>query len=484
LHSFEVKDNCIFGYLLTNEPKIFKKWSLEFKNIPRRSTVLKKGYEVDDDLTTKKLWATVSNKFDKIDQLIEQHNLDCLEQETESIIESEEYSINDDLITEQISENEFDEIEIEIIENDIDEMDIEIEKVHPQTPSPTLSQTVSQTQTPLRISSRSNKGIKKYSSDYVYTNLPSLKPIQSQSQSQPLPQTLPPSSFKSQRKSKELEEPSKKRINPFFESNQNKSRKIELNKKRKNQFQETIDDSESETIEYLHQNPKKARKMSTQSSQSQSQSQTPTLSPDEELYSLYVDFDKLQISDIKTYDKQFHLSGLLSYVINHNYFKKNEIIELVDTNQLWDYKEYDRTTSSKYSSDCGVLDINEKFASILKIGFLEPLHINCNTQTNNCYVDEGNHRLAFAYHNKIPFVPARVIASSTCDGKQIPFNTRGLPKDKLTASMLGFKTVSNFPNHPYLPFQLSSKLIKEKFLNPYDIGLDKLLLKNLQSFIN
>ena len=60
--------------------------------------------------------------------------------------------------------------------------------------------------------------------------------------------------------------------------------------------------------------------MSTQSSQSQSQSQTPTLSPDEELYSLYVDFDKLQISDIKTYDKQFHLSGLLSYVINHNYF--------------------------------------------------------------------------------------------------------------------------------------------------------------------
>ena len=75
LHSFEVKNNSVFGYLLTNETKIYKKWPLKFKKIPRTSTTLKKGYEVDEDVASKKLWATVSNKFGKIDQLIEQHKL-------------------------------------------------------------------------------------------------------------------------------------------------------------------------------------------------------------------------------------------------------------------------------------------------------------------------------------------------------------------------------------------------------------------------
>ena len=144
------------------------------------------------------------------------------------------------------------------------------------------------------------------------------------------------------------------------------------------------------------------------------------------MYSLYVNFQKLHVSDIQKYDRKFHLSGLLSYQINHNWIKQNNIIELVDTRQLWHYKEFDRTKTPKYSES--TFNINDKFSSIKDKGFFEPLHINCNPHTKKCYVDEGNHRLTYAFYNNIPFVPARVIPSSTSDGVSIPFHHRDLPK--------------------------------------------------------
>ena len=73
LHSFEMKDNCLVGYALTNETKIFKKWPASFKKVPRKSNLVKNGYDVDEDLTSIKLWETVSNKFEKIDQFLVQN---------------------------------------------------------------------------------------------------------------------------------------------------------------------------------------------------------------------------------------------------------------------------------------------------------------------------------------------------------------------------------------------------------------------------
>ena len=52
-------------------------------------------------------------------------------------------------------------------------------------------------------------------------------------------------------------------------------------------------------------------------------------------------------SSIKACDKQFHVSGLLSYLISHNWGENHQIIELVDTKQLWNYKEIDRNVYPK-----------------------------------------------------------------------------------------------------------------------------------------
>jgi len=290
--------------------------------------------------------------------------------------------------------------------------------------------------------------LKNYNPDFVYSDLPSLTPTSSQTQHSPPPPIV--------KKSRKIIKQSKKRPNSFPEPIQNKSRKTEINKKRKIPFPETIDRKERKIESKKHKrksevelngpNSKKQKHSSPSPSPSQSQSQSP--SSEEELYSLYVNFENLHISEIQTFDKQFHLSGLLSYQINYNWKKQNNIIELVETKQLWDYKEFDRTTTPKYSDCNSLADINKKFSSIKEKGFFEPLHINCNRHTKKCYVDEGNHRLT--YYNNILFVPARVISSLTSDGVTIPFQHRDLPTDKLTASMLGFRTFSNNPKHPCL----------------------------------
>jgi hypothetical protein len=193
------------------------------------------------------------------------------------------------------------------------------------------------------------------------------------------------------------------------------------------------------------------------------------------LYKLYSIFDKELVSIIQSQDIQFHLSGLLSYLINHNWVKNHQIIELVETNQLWNFKEYDRTIVPKDD-----IPLSSKCASILEKGFLEPLILSYDNGNKTCLLEEGNHRLLFAKDNNIPFVPVLVRNSSCENGHPIPEQKISFGPGlggRLCASSIGFNTFKKFPEHPYLPSDLSSKLKSLKFANPYDIGYETLVLK-------
>ena len=87
------------------------------------------------------------------------------------------------------------------------------------------------------------------------------------------------------------------------------------------------------------------------------------------LYSLYKICLKQthQSYAINYFDKKFKLSGLLSYLISHNWSSNNEIIELVNTEQLWEYKEIDRTINSKVISKDPIEVMNKKCSSILNL---------------------------------------------------------------------------------------------------------------------
>jgi hypothetical protein len=203
-------------------------------------------------------------------------------------------------------------------------------------------------------------------------------------------------------------------------------------------------------------------------------SQTQTQDSQNPLYNLYGEsFDKELLSKIQSYDSKFHLSGLISYLITHNWIKQHQIIELVDTNQLWKYKEVDRIESPK--GDC---DLDSKCGSILDQGFFEPLLLTFDIKEKNCLLIEGNSRLAFAKMNKIPFVPVKVIsAPNPKDSKSIPLIKKF---DTLCASSLGFKTIQSFPEHPYLSNELASVLNSLKFESPYDLGYEDMVVKLIQ----
>jgi len=132
------------------------------------------------------------------------------------------------------------------------------------------------------------------------------------------------------------------------------------------------------------------------------------------LYKLYNKFDKELLIDIQNQDKHFNISGLLSYVVNHNWVKKQEIIELVDTKELWNFKEVDRHITPK-----GDNSLESKCGSIKDKGFFEPLILAYDNSTTTCLLVEGNNRLAYAMLNNIPFVPVKVVEAPLEDGYTI-----------------------------------------------------------------
>jgi hypothetical protein len=277
---------------------------------------------------------------------------------------------------------------------------------------------ISQTQcssTPIRSSSRSTKGKQRYSTDFIYSNVTSLKPT-SQSSSLSHSQSQSQSQLESQSKSQ--------------------------NKKRGNDIDDDI-------------SPKKLIK---------SKNKVFSHTENNSLYKLYdKSFDKELLSELQENDKIASISGLLSYVINHNWVNDIGIIELVDTKQLWNFKEVNRLLTPK-----GDTSLKFKCGSIMELGFFEPLTLSYDNESTSCLLEEGNSRLAYAYLNNIPFVPVKVVhGSHHNEGHKV------LVPDKtkvLCPSNLGFDTIQNYPLHPYLSVKLSNELKKQKFEDPYVIG--------------
>jgi hypothetical protein len=81
--------------------------------------------------------------------------------------------------------------------------------------------------------------------------------------------------------------------------------------------------------------------------------------------------------------------------------------QMVKTQDLWDYKEFDRSVTPKSRNNYDHLDQVRRF--ILKNGFQEPIIISCDLQDGKAYITEGNHRLWVALKEGIPFIPCRVI---------------------------------------------------------------------------
>src|ERR1700679_2106831 len=90
-------------------------------------------------------------------------------------------------------------------------------------------------------------------------------------------------------------------------------------------------------------------------------------------YSLYKKLDiKIHGENECSYleqDKTFHLSGILSYQMHYNFFNEYENkIELVSTNEIWKFKEYDRFVEPKFEGDDPIKEIDKKCNSILTHG--------------------------------------------------------------------------------------------------------------------
>ena len=88
-------------------------------------------------------------------------------------------------------------------------------------------------------------------------------------------------------------------------------------------------------------------------------------------------------------------------------FDYSHEFQMVRTQDLWEYKEFDRSLTPKYGNDHDHLEQVRRF--ILKNGFQEPIIISCDLKTGKAYITEGNHRLWVALKEGIPYIPCRVI---------------------------------------------------------------------------
>ena len=88
-------------------------------------------------------------------------------------------------------------------------------------------------------------------------------------------------------------------------------------------------------------------------------------------------------------------------------FDYSHEFQMVRTQDLWEYKEFDRSLTPKYGNDHDHLEQVRRF--ILKNGFQEPIIISCDLKTGKAYITEGNHRLWVALKEGITYIPCRVI---------------------------------------------------------------------------
>ena len=88
-------------------------------------------------------------------------------------------------------------------------------------------------------------------------------------------------------------------------------------------------------------------------------------------------------------------------------FDYSHEFQMVKTQDLWEYREFDRSLMPKAGNNHDHLEQVRRF--ILKNGFQEPIIISCDLTTGKAYITEGNHRLWVAIQEGIPFIPCPVI---------------------------------------------------------------------------
>ncbi|KAJ7328624.1 hypothetical protein OS493_023893 [Desmophyllum pertusum] len=89
---------------------------------------------------------------------------------------------------------------------------------------------------------------------------------------------------------------------------------------------------------------------------------------------------------------------------SNNYLAKSFVSELpyqmVDTNELWEFREFDRFLTPKVKDEGARLEQIRRY--VIKFGIDSPLILTYNTRNGKVYLAEGNHRLAVAMREGIP----------------------------------------------------------------------------------
>ena len=103
-------------------------------------------------------------------------------------------------------------------------------------------------------------------------------------------------------------------------------------------------------------------------------------------------------------EREKHVMQAKSYIPGS--FDYSHEFQMVKTQDLWEYREFDGPLTRKMGDDHDHLEQIRRF--ILKDGFQEAIIISC-LKTGNAYITEGNHRLWVAHKEGIPFIPCCVI---------------------------------------------------------------------------
>jgi hypothetical protein len=79
---------------------------------------------------------------------------------------------------------------------------------------------------------------------------------------------------------------------------------------------------------------------------------------------------------------------------------------MVATEELWEFREFDRLIIPKVEDGGTRLEQIRRY--VLKFGIESPLILTFNHKNGKAYLAEGNHRLAVAMSEGIPYLPVHV----------------------------------------------------------------------------
>lgn len=80
--------------------------------------------------------------------------------------------------------------------------------------------------------------------------------------------------------------------------------------------------------------------------------------------------------------------------------------QMVATEELWEFREFDRLKIPKVEDGGARLEQIRRY--VLKFGIDSPLILTFNQKNGKAYLAEGNHRLAVAMSEGIPYLPVHV----------------------------------------------------------------------------